>query len=411
MPLPDDPTPPPALGPKRRHRPAASPPRAGRWRWIAVLAGGTALAAVLSVVAAERSGEGDPGAGGCPVQALTCAAGQSDPVDSTAPASPVPRAARSARAPGTSHPAPTRTAPGATAPASRAPSSAGGAAEGKNGDSSGGRCASFSACGFPDAATTGPRLSMKPHRTGAMTIKDNGTVISRWDITGSLDVYADDVTVIDSRVTSDNWWGINLRAGHHGLRVLHTTVTAVPGKGPDNGGVDYAVSNMGDSLVEVGWCDVSVFGDALSMGQGNLHDNYVHDITPFRNLGGEWQHTNAVISDGGSESGLTIAHNTLLNPTPVDRGASGAIGLFSDTGAVTNVTVRDNWLAGGAYTLYAGGEGATGVKVTGNVFSTQYHPGSGGYGPVAAWNAGGRGNVWSDNRMSDGRPVTPKAGS
>jgi hypothetical protein len=240
-----------------------------------------------------------------------------------------------------------------------------------------------------------------------MSIRKDGTVIRGWDITGSLDVYADDVTIIDSRITSDNWWGVNLRSGHHGLRVLHTTVTAVPGKGPDNGGVDYAVSNMGTSSVEVGWCDVSVFGDALSMGQGDLHDNYVHDITPFRNLGGEWQHTNAVISNGGGAGGLTVRHNTLLNPTPVDQGASGSVGLFADSGPVTDVTVQDNWLAGGAYALYGGGQGATGVKVTGNIFSTQYHPGSGGYGPVAAWNAGGRGNVWSDNHMSDGRTVTP----
>ncbi|MDJ0340940.1 hypothetical protein QMK19_09085 [Streptomyces sp. H10-C2] len=241
-----------------------------------------------------------------------------------------------------------------------------------------------------------------------MSIHDDGTVIQGWDITGSLDIYANNVTVIDSRVTSTNWWGINLRAGFSGLRILHTTITAVPGKGPDNGGEDYAVSNMGGSSVEVGWCDVSVYGDALSMGQGNIHDNYVHDIAPFRNLGGEWQHTNAVISDGGNKGTLTIRHNTLLNPVSSDQGASGSIGLFADTGVVANATVDGNWLAGGAYALYGGGKGATGIKVTNNVFSVQYHRGSGAYGAVAAWNAAGAGNVWSGNRTSDGRPVNPE---
>jgi hypothetical protein len=241
-----------------------------------------------------------------------------------------------------------------------------------------------------------------------MAVRKNGLVIRGWDITGSLDIYANDVTVIDTKITSDSWWGINLRPGFSGLRVLHSTITAVPGTGPDNGGVDYAVSNMGGSSIEVGWCDVSVFGDALSMGQGNLHDNYVHDIAPFVNLGGEWQHTNAVISGGGNTGHLAIRHNTLLNETSLKQGASGSIGLFADVGVVRNVTVDDNWIAGGAYALYGGDTGATGIRVTNNVFSTQYHPAAGGYGVVAHWNHEGAGNVWRDNRMSDGRLVTPE---
>jgi hypothetical protein len=364
---------------------------------------GAVLALTLSLVLAARSHEGAPTSSGCPVTALTCAVGQDDPPDSTAPAADD---AKSAAGAGTGAPGIHRDRPATASPQHGTPSGLPSAGGGTTGP-----CASPGTCGFPDAATTGPRLSMKPHHTGAMTVRENGTVISRWDITGSLDIYADDVTVIDSRITSDNWWGINLRPGFKGLRVLHTTITAVPGKGPDNGGVDYGVSNMGTSSVEVGWCDVSVFGNSLSMGQGNLHDNYVHDITPFRNQGGEWQHTDAVISDGGNTGRLVIRHNTLLNATPVDRGASGSIGLFADTGAVRNVTVDRNWLAGGAYALYGGGKGSSGIQVTDNVFSTQYHPSSGAYGAVAAWDPAGPGNTWSGNRMSDGRAVTPQADS
>ncbi|MFF0091990.1 hypothetical protein ACFYSF_18830, partial [Streptomyces canus] len=262
--------------------------------------------------------------------------------------------------------------------------------------------------GFPNAGTTGPRTRLKPRAAGNMSVTTDGTVIRGQDITGSLDVYANNVTVIDSRITSTNWWGINLRPGYHGLRVLHTTITAVPGKGPDNGGVDYAVSNMGSSSIEVGWCDISVFGNALSMGQGNLHDNYVHGLVPFRNNGGEWQHTDAVISGGGSNGTLVIRHNTLLNPVPVDQGASAAVGLFADTGHVSNTVIDGNLLAGGAYALYGGGDGATGITVTNNVFSTRYHRYSGVYGAVTAWNAGGAGNVWRGNRFSDGTPITPE---
>lgn len=262
--------------------------------------------------------------------------------------------------------------------------------------------------GFPDASSTGPRVGLTPHSTGNLSIRTDGTVIRGWDITGSLDVYADDVTIVDSRITSTNWWGVNLRPGHSGLRVLHSTLTGVPGKGPDNGGEDYAVSNMSTSSVEVGWSDISVFGNALSMGRGHLHDNYVHDLVPFRNAGGEWQHTDAVISGGSNKGSLIVRHNTLLNSTPVGKGASAAVGLFSDTGPVSNTVIDGNLLAGGAYALYGGGAGATGIKVTDNVFSRRYHRNSGYYGAVTAWNAGGRGNVWRGNRFSDGTPITPE---
>jgi hypothetical protein len=377
-------------------------------RLLALLAAGAVVAIALSLVLTGRSGGGDPAAGRshCPVEALTCSPGQFDPVESATPAPVRSDAGGDAKASGTARPspAPSRTA-STSRPSASGPSPAPRTSTGPRGT---GSCASPAACGFPDASTTGPRLAYTEHKSGDLTIRDDKTVIRGWDLRGSLDVYANDVTVIDSRITSTNWWGINLRPGYHGLRVLHDTVTAIPGKGPDNGGVDYAVSNMGGSIIEVGWCDVSVFGDALSMGQGNLHDNYVHDITPFINLGGEWQHTNAVISDGGGSGELTIRHNTLLNNTPADKGPSASVGLYADVAPVTHTTVAGNWMAGGAYSFYGGSTGANHIQVTDNVFSPQYFPHSGVYGPVTAWNFDGAGNVWSGNRMSDGTPVVPQ---
>ncbi|MFC9297137.1 hypothetical protein ACFTWH_17380 [Streptomyces sp. NPDC057011] len=354
---------------------------------------GLLLAALLAVLGVACSGPGRSAPPDCPDDARTCPA-------SGPPAKP------SAGPPTTAGPA--TGSPAASASPTGKPTATPGAGSPSDTPAAKAACASPGACGFPDAGSTGPRIPLTPHETGYMAVRTDGLVIRGWDIKGSLDIYANDVTVIDTKITSDNWWGINLRPGYSGLRVLHSTITAVPGKGPDNGGVDYAVSNMGGSSIEVGWCDVSVFGDALSMGQGNIHDNYVHDIAPFINLGGEWQHTNAVISGGGNTGELIIRHNTLLNPTGLKEGASGSIGLFADTGVVSNVTVDNNWIAGGAYALYGGSTGANGIKVTDNVFSTQFHPAAGGYGVVAHWNHGGSGNVWRNNRMSDGRPIQPE---
>jgi hypothetical protein len=262
-------------------------------------------------------------------------------------------------------------------------------------------------CQYPSASNTGPQGKQLTRHDGDIAIKDNGAVISGWDLRGSLDIYANNVTVTDCRITSTNWWGVNLRPGFTGLKVLRCVLTGVPGKGLDNGGSDYAVSNMGNGSIEVGWNDVSQFGNAISMGHGNIHDNYVHDLAVFVNASGHYQHTDAMISNGGDTGGLVIRHNTLLNQSHVDQGASAALGLFADTGVVSNTIVEDNWLAGGAYAFYGGGAGATGIRVTGNVFSTQYWPKCGFYGAVTAWNAGGAGNVWSNNLTSEGAPVTP----
>ncbi|WP_055525414.1 hypothetical protein [Streptomyces graminilatus] len=371
-----------------------------------------ALLAVLGVLGVACSGPDRSESRGCPDDGPTCRTSPAAPSPSATPSATAGEATAglSASPSPTPTPTPKPTATRTPAPPAK-PTPTAGAGSTHGAPAARTNCASPGACGFPDADSTGPRISLKPKKAGNWAIRTDGLVIRGQDITGSLDIYANDVTVIDTKVTSDNWWGINLRPGFSGLKVLHSTITAVPGKGPDNGGVDYAVSNMGASSIEVGWCDVSVFGDALSMGQGNIHDNYVHDIEPFINLGGEWQHTNSVISGGGNTGHLIIRHNTLLNPTGLKEGASGSVGLFADTGVVRNVTVDDNWMAGGAYALYGGSTGATGIRVTGNIFSTEYHPTSGGYGVVAHWNEGGAGNVWRDNRMSDGRLVKPEPSS
>ncbi|MBS2966094.1 hypothetical protein KGA66_23820 [Actinocrinis puniceicyclus] len=344
----------------------------------ALLGAGVALASTLG-----------SGSGAAPVAAST----HSDTPAATRSARPDPPRATSPRSPS---PRPTPTVAAALgAPGSPAPGRA------KAG------CAGPAACGFPDASTTGPRTAPSSGHSGNISIRDDGTVISGWNLTGSLDIYADNVTVIDSRISTSNWWGVNLRPGHTGLRILHTYITGVPGRGPDNGGEDYAVSNMSEGTVEIGWSDLSVMGNTVSTGHGYIHDDYVHGLVPFIARNGNYEHTDTVISEGGDTGGLRIEHNTLLNPIDVNHGASSVIGLYADSGAVTDATIKDNWMAGGAYALYAGGATSARIVVSGNVFSDEYWPECGYYGAITYWNPSGSGNVWSGNTFRDGAAVAP----
>jgi hypothetical protein len=266
---------------------------------------------------------------------------------------------------------------------------------------------------WPDCADTGvpagtaltPETSPRPTGNGnsyVTVITKSGTVIDGVNLTGSFDVWANDVTIENSRITTRNWWGINLRQGYSGLKVLHDTIVGVPGSGIDNGGEDYGVSSSGGS-VEVGWTDISEVGEGLSMDAGYIHDNYVHDLQAFVPQGAsDYEHTDDVISDGGS--GLTVEHNTLLNQLPADLGASASVGLYADNGPPSDDVVEDNFIAGGSYAIYPGGPSGThGIVVEGNVFSTMFWSGGGIYGavPGSYWDVGG-GNLWSDNVWADG---------
>ena len=129
----------------------------------------------------------------------------------------------------------------------------------------------------------------------------------------------------------------------------------------------------------------------------------MHDLQSFIPAGSSgYNHDDAFISDGGS--GLTIEHNAFLDQVPVQKGASASIGLYDDASPVTDVTVTNNFMAGGAYALYpGGGSSSQNISITDNVFSVMYWPDCGYYGPDAGeyWH-GGSGNKWSGNTWADG---------
>jgi len=106
---------------------------------------------------------------------------------------------------------------------------------------------------------------------------------------------------------------------------------------------------------------------------------------------------------------LIPRHNTFLDQVTGDRGETAAVYATDDFGPLSNVTIDNNWMAGGAYALYAGsraGNNATNIHVTNNYFSTVYFPNSGFYGPLGAYDPNGAGNTFVTNVFADG----PNAG-
>jgi hypothetical protein len=267
---------------------------------------------------------------------------------------------------------------------------------------------------WPDCSNTGvPPGTRLIRRSGIITVHQDGTVIKDLYLTGGIDVYANNVTIEDSEILANGYIGILQRNGYHGLKVLHNTITGDVGKGPDSGGEDIGVWNIGGDI-EVAYDNVSEFGGDVAIVKGTLRNSYLHDEQVFGStgiggckplphpIGRCYNHSDAFGIDAGND--INIVHNTILESRI--PGATSAVELDDDLGTISNVTVQDNFLSGGEYCTYGGSNPdaapSTNIKYLDNAFSTLEYAHCGNYGPVAYWDRSGAGNVWSGNYWADG---------
>jgi hypothetical protein len=148
---------------------------------------------------------------------------------------------------------------------------------------------------------------------------------------------------------------------------------------------------------------------------GTIQDSYIHDLHQSTVA-----HTDGLQSAVGSN--LIVQHNRIYAETPgacgvpsghtSDCGGTSAVNINNNpTGPVsTNTTIRDNLLAGGAYTLYCPKVTPSSFHVVDNHWSRIFYPSSGAFGPdadcladngdplVTEWT----GNVWDDTGLAVG---------
>jgi hypothetical protein len=163
----------------------------------------------------------------------------------------------------------------------------------------------------------------------------------------------------------------------------------------------------------------------------DLTENYIEKLTYYYGPSpppGEStdKHLNGITLNGG-EACIRILRNYIVGQTPDDAGRTinqtDCISFFQDfgqfTGGGTNsdgssgYQVKDNYVGGTGYCIYAGknaGSASNSVQnmvMTGNKVTTQWYPNGGSFGYLSAaptW--GTLGNVWSGNTWADG----PNAG-
>lgn len=252
---------------------------------------------------------------------------------------------------------------------------------------------------FPSASNTGPSgCGSYTQYSGTLDVTVDGTTLNCIQLSGTLTINASNVTVQNSILTGNSWWGIrvgNTTSSVTNFKLSHSKLQTVPGLGPDAGGYDYGISQEAAGYMEIAYNDISGYKDGVTTSKAWIHDNYIHDLSQF--IGAHTQDVYVYTGPGQ----VKIEHNTLINDSPQSQ-ATAAIYIAPDDGHQNDRIVTNNLLAGGAYTLYGGDATATNIVVTNNQFSTQRYPNSGYYGPVAYWQAGNSGNTWSGNTWADG---------
>ncbi len=256
-----------------------------------------------------------------------------------------------------------------------------------------------SACCFPDSTNTGVPAGTSLTASGSLSIQTDGTVISGLDVTGTVDIYANNVTIKSSRVavSSSGSYAVAIRPGMTGTVIQDSVI-----RGQDNSAnsVEYAVFNISGNPVVLDRVDLYNCSECIMGGGIQLTDSYLHDMADpaGAHVEGTYGLANSVYT-----------HNTIFN----SYGQTAAIYLDPNLGGTLDCqcTVTDNLLAGGGYTIYGGSSTsmtATNVVIQNNRFSRLYYPMGGYWGIDAYFSASGAGNAWTGNIWDDtGLPVGP----
>jgi hypothetical protein len=262
---------------------------------------------------------------------------------------------------------------------------------------------------WPIAAGTGASGALT-NASGDVTLATNGQVYQNVRLNGTLSVVGCGVTIRNVEVDAGEAYSGNTTPDLFAIwdkapAGCVTTIDHVSVITDTSGSAPYATEAVRDAYGAKQLITGSKFvGQQLgvTVGTGDtIQDNYIELGPTMRG-----DHNENILDDGST--GLTVEHNTLLNP----NGQTSTLSLFTEYGPNSDFLIQGNLLAGGGYTCYCG-DGATdnagqparasNVSFVDNVFWEKYFPTVGQYGPGRAYNPAG-GGQWTGNvyMLADG---------
>jgi hypothetical protein len=211
--------------------------------------------------------------------------------------------------------------------------------------------------GFPDATTTGVPAGVALTPSGDLTINTPGVVIEGLDIQGMVTINANNVTLKNSKVAAGGWAVINITSGKRGVVIQDCEINGLSAEGVRG------ISGQGTFLRNnIHHTEDGIYLTGSDISFTLIQDNYIHDLQS--NWSGP--HYDGIATDG-HVSNVTIRHNTVIN----SHSQTSAVMLSNYFGSVMNVTVDNNWLEGGGYTVYSDGQ-FNGGTISGVSFTNNY---------------------------------------
>ena len=257
--------------------------------------------------------------------------------------------------------------------------------------------------GFPTPSNVGWKVTGATLRRydGPNEITQDGTVIDGADITEPLIVSANNVTIMNSRITSPTaWYVIRQYPEFSHLTLENVELVNQPGEHPDWAIFAGPYLTVNQTLIH--GMQRGIYASANMTVTNSYLDDFDNPST---------SHAQAILTSGNVHN-VTLTNNTFGCGTNM---CTAALSIFPETwtgGPNSNWTIDHNLLNGGSYALYAGDTDADGespntnMTFTNNVFGDKYFATSGEFGYVGSWSVDPT-NVWANNTNANGDIVLP----
>lgn len=257
---------------------------------------------------------------------------------------------------------------------------------------------------FPGAGNTGiPAGTVLHDYTGPREITTPNTVIRgvRFTPGSRITISAPGVVIRESLFQTYDTWDLSMNdhVPDASVDVYDSEFAGYPG---DFVGGEMAVRGEHWRLHRV---NIHDYRDGGGIDGDNLvEDSWVHNF----HVSSACEHADGFQSIGDA-SDIVIRHNTI--DMALHECMAGLVQLGNENGPNSNVTVEDNWLAGGSFMFYASMAPSDypthDIRFIDNHLSRKYFPDYGGYGIVNYWKPGTPGAEWYGNVDANTGKVIP----
>lgn len=244
----------------------------------------------------------------------------------------------------------------------------------------------------PTASNTGVPAGTTLTSSGSITAATAGMVIDARDVTGQINVTANNVTIQNSRITTGGYYAITANNGATGLTIKNCEIVA--------SSTNYTGVTGGGFTLD--GCYFRALENAITLTDGNA---IVQNCFIEKLVGQGAPHYDGIEVYAGSNYQISNNNILLTDASGNWLGDTGAINVTATWGNITNTVIDGNWLGGGSYTLNLeeqGGYTLSSLTVTNNRWYGSAPKGHAAYGPIRAANliTTYSNNVWDDTSQA-----------